>query len=62
MCRYSAIGSQDSPHPIHTTHLAEFNPDEYVVRNVKSLLRIWVGIWAVEKLEIYLIENLLAET
>ena len=43
-------------------HLAEFNPDEYVIRNVKSLLRIWVGICTVEKLEIYLIKNLLAET
>jgi len=45
-----------------TTRFAEFNTGEYVIRNVKNVLRIQIGVCAVRRLEVFLVENLLAET
>ena len=46
----------------HTTRFAEFNTGEYVIRNVKNVLRIQIGVCGVRRLEVFLVENLLAET
>ena len=45
-----------------TTRFAEFNKGEYVIRNVKNVLRIQIGVCGVRRLEVFLVENLLAET
>ena len=45
-----------------TTRFAEFNTGEYVIRNVKNVLRIQIGVCGVRRLEVFLVENLLAET